>query len=212
MQVNDNLEAQLSSLFHLLFDKDASNTCTVADYGEVIGGATPSTENADFFCQNGIAWLSPKDLTSTGLKFIFKGETDISEEAYKSCSTKLLPKGSVLLTSRAPVGTVAIAMKELCTNQGFKSIIPKKEIGTAFIYYFLKENKALLDSYSSGTTFMEISGNVLKSIPAFLPEVKSLERFQDACKPVFEQQMLNEKEIKALNTLKSTLISKMSSR
>ena len=211
-QVNDNLESQLSSLFHLLFDKDASNTCTVADYGEVIGGATPSTENADYFCQNGIAWLSPKDLTSTGLKFIFKGETDISEEAYKSCSTKLLPKGSVLLTSRAPVGTVAIAMKELCTNQGFKSIIPKKEIGTAFIYYFLKENKALLDSYSSGTTFMEISGNVLKSIPAFLPEVKSLERFQDACKRVFEQQMLNEKEIKALNTLKSTLISQMSSR
>lgn len=124
-QINDNLESQLSSLFHILFDKDTENTCVVGDFGEIVSGATPSTENPEFFCTDGIVWLSPKDLTSTGLKFIYKGETYITEAAYKSCSTKMLPKGSVLLTSRAPVGTVAIAMTDLCTNQGFKSIIPK---------------------------------------------------------------------------------------
>lgn len=210
--VNDNLEAQLSSLFHILFDKDTQNTCVIGDFGEIVGGATPSTENPEFFCANGIVWLSPKDLTSTGLKFIFKGETDITESAYKSCSTKMLPKGSVLLTSRAPVGTVAIAMTDLCTNQGFKSIIPKSELGTEFVYYFLKENKALLDSHASGTTFMEISGNVLKGIPAFLPEAESLLQFRKACEPVFAVQMQNEAEIKELTDLQSTLISQISSR
>lgn len=79
----------------------------------------------------------------------------------------MLPPGTVLLTSRAPVGTVAIATKEMCTNQGFKSIIPKPKYGTEFVYQFLKENKALLDSHASGTTFMEISGSVMKTIPAF---------------------------------------------
>jgi restriction endonuclease S subunit len=211
-KINDNLEAQLSSLFHILFDKDVQNTCVIGDFGEIVGGATPSTENPEFFCSDGIVWLSPKDLTSTGLKFIFKGETDITEAAYKSCSTKMLPKGSVLLTSRAPVGTVAIAMTDLCTNQGFKSIIPKSELGTEFVYYFLKENKALLDSHASGTTFMEVSGNVLKSIPAFLPESESLLQFRKACNPVFAVQMQNEAEIKELTDLQSTLISQISSR
>lgn len=210
--VNDNLEAQLSSLFHILFDKDTENTCVIGDFGEIVGGATPSTENSEFFCTDGIVWLSPKDLTSTGLKFIFKGETDITEAAYKSCSTKMLPKGSVLLTSRAPVGTVAIAMTDLCTNQGFKSIIPKSNLGTEFIYFFLKENKALLDSHASGTTFMEISGNVLKSIPAFLPDGESLLKFKKACRPIFDVQMQNEAEIKELTDLQSTLISQISSR
>ena len=208
--INDNLESQLSNLFHILFDKDIQNTCTVGDFGEIVGGATPSTENADYFCKDGIVWLSPKDLTSTGLKFIFKGETDITETAYKSCSTKMLPIGSVLLTSRAPVGTVAIAMTDLCTNQGFKSIIPKNELGSEFVYYFLKENKALLDSHASGTTFMEISGTVLKSIPAFIPKSDSLLQFKKACTPVFNIQMQNEAEIKALTKMQSNLISQIS--
>ena len=202
----------MSSLFHILFDKDIQNNCVIGDFGEIVGGATPSTENLDYFCTDGIVWLSPKDLTSTGLKFIFKGETDITEAAYKSCSTKMLPKGSVLLTSRAPVGTVAIAMTDLCTNQGFKSIIPNSELGTEFIYFFLKENKALLDSHASGTTFMEISGNVLKSIPAFLPDGESLLKFKKACSPIFDVQMQNEAEIKGLTDLQSTLISQISSR
>ena len=177
-----------------------------------MAGATPSTEVKENFCSDGIVWLSPKDLTASGRKFISKGETDITETGYKSCSTKLMPKGTVLLTSRAPVGTVAIATVELCTNQGFKSIVPKKELGTEFVYYFLKENKALLDSHSSGTTFMEISGSVLKSIPAFIPSEKALNAFRDACRPAFEVQKQNEIEIQQLYELQQVLIARISSR
>lgn len=211
-KINDNLEYYLSCFFHYLFDDDRDRQeCTIGDYGEIVGGATPSTANSEFFCSNGIIWLTPKDLTSTGQKFIYKGETDIFDEAYKNCSTKLLPKGTVLLTSRAPVGTVVIAMTELCTNQRFKSIIPNQGIGTEFVYYFLKENKALLDSHASGTTFMEISGNVLKKIPAFISSENRLKKFNEYCNAIFPIQSQNEEEIRQLSQLQQTIICSISS-
>ena len=210
---NDNLEATASSIYHSLFDEQTAwAKGNVSDFGEVVGGATPSKNIDEYFCSNGIVWLTPKDLTSTGKKFIYKGETDITEAAYRSCSTKLLPKGSVLLTSRAPVGCVAIAMTELCTNQGFKSIIPDNEFGTAFVYYFLKENKQLLESHSSGTTFMEISGSVLKTIPAYIPPKNLTKRFSSICEPIFTYQAQIEAEIHQLLELRRMVSSQLSSR
>ena len=212
-QINDNLEAQLSGVYHRFFDASGnSDPGLISDLGEVVGGATPSTDNPEYFCDDGIAWISPKDLTGTGLKFIYRGELCITESAYNSCSTKLMPAGTVLFTSRAPVGTVAIAMNDICTNQGFKSVIPKKEIGTAFVYYFLKENKQLIESHASGTTFMEVSGNVLKSIPAIVPKPEVASRFAAICMPLFEEQRQNELEIGRLQELLQTLISNISSR
>lgn len=211
--LNDNLEAQASAIYHSLFDEQSEWVKgSVSDFGEVIGGATPSKDIDEYFCSDGIVWLTPKDLTSTGKKFIYKGETDITDAAYRSCSTKIMPKGSVLLTSRAPVGCVAIAMTELCTNQGFKSIVPYKEIGTAFVYYFLKENRQLLESHSSGTTFMEISGNVLKEIPASIPPEELTRKFADLCQPIFTYQEQIEAEIGQLIELQRTMVSQISSR
>ena len=212
-QINDNLEAQASAIYHSLFDEQSEwSKGSVSDFGEVIGGATPSKDIDEYFCSDGIVWLTPKDLTSTGKKFIYKGETDITDAAYRSCSTKIMPKGSVLLTSRAPVGCVAIAMTELCTNQGFKSIVPHKEIGTAFVYYFLKENRQLLESHSSGTTFMEISGNVLKEIPVSIPPEELTRKFADLCQPIFTHQEQIEAEIGQLIELQHTMVSQISSR
>lgn len=212
-QINDNLEAQASAIYHSLFDEQSEwSKGSVSDFGEVIGGATPSKDIDEYFCSDGIVWLTPKDLTSTGKKFIYKGETDITDAAYRSCSTKIMPKGSVLLTSRAPVGCVAIAMTELCTNQGFKSIVPHKEIGTAFLYYFLKENRQLLESHSSGTTFMEISGNVLKEIPVSIPPEELTRKFADLCQPIFTHQEQIEAEIGQLIELQRTMVSQISSR
>lgn len=212
-QINDNLEAQASAIYHSMFDEQNEwSKGSVSDFGEVVGGATPSKDINEYFCSDGIVWLTPKDLTSTGKKFIYKGETDITEAAYRSCSTKLLPKGSVLLTSRAPVGCVAIAMTDLCTNQGFKSIIPKSEFGTAFVYYFLKENRQLLESHSSGTTFMEISGNVLKAIPVSIPPEELTKEFSSMCEPIFAYQEQIEAEILQLLELQRTMVSQISNR
>ncbi len=213
MLKNDNLEAQLTALYHNLFDDPSDfSEGVVADLGDIVGGATPSTENKDFFCANGIVWLSPRDLTSTGLKFIYHGDTCITDVAYKSCSTKMMPAGTVLLTSRAPVGAIAIAMVDLCTNQGFKSIVPHENIGTAYVYYFLKENRQLLENHSSGTTFMEISGNVLKGMPAPIPNNDVAKTFSKQCQPLFDYQRRNELEIAHLQDLQQTMVSSMSSR
>lgn len=209
---NDNLEAQLVTLFHNIFDNDSGTEGTISDLGDVVGGATPSTDNANYFCSEGIPWLSPKDLTSTGLKFIYKGEVSITQEAYNSCSTKLMPPGTVLLTSRAPVGTVGIAMNKICTNQGFKSVVPKSSIGTAYIYYFLKENKQLLERHASGTTFMEISGNVLRNIPAIIPEEQDVVTFRNLCRPLFASQQQIELEIQQLKEMQRIAISSISCR
>lgn len=212
-EINDNLEAQASAIYHSLFDEQSEwAKGFVSDFGDVVGGATPSKDVEEYFCSDGIVWLTPKDLTSTGKKFIYKGEIDITDAAYRSCSTKIMPKGSVLLTSRAPVGCVAIAMTELCTNQGFKSIVPFKEIGTAFVYYFLKENRQLIESHSSGTTFMEISGNVLKDIPVSIPPEELTRKFTDLCKPIFTHQEQIEAEIGKLIELQRTMVSQISSR
>lgn len=146
------------------------------------------------------------------MKFINKGEIDITSEGYASCSTRLLPPGTVLLTSRAPVGTVAIADKELCTNQGFKSIVPNERFGTEFVFQFLKENKSLLDSHASGTTFMEISGNVLKSVPAFVPSQNNIEKYKKFCAPLYTEQRNNEREIQIMRSMLETLLCQLSSR
>lgn len=211
-KINDNLEAQATAIYHSLFDEQSEwLKGFVSNFGDVVGGATPSKNIDKYFCSDGIVWLTPKDLTSTSKKFIYKGEIDITDAAYRSCSTKMLPKGSVLLTSRAPVGYVAIAMTDLCTNQGFKSIIPYKEFGTAFVYYFLKENKKLLESHSSGTTFMEISGNVLKEIPVSIPPKELTNKFTALCQPIFIHQEQIETEIAQLREFQRTMVRQISS-
>ncbi len=206
-KMNENLEEQIMAIYHQTFDDGVCHEETVSKLGDVIGGATPSTNNPEYFCENGIVWLSPKDLTGTGLKFIFRGETDITEEGYNSCSTKILPKGTVLLTSRAPVGSVAIAMGEMCTNQGFKSIVPKEDFWTEYIYCLLKDSKQLLEANASGTTFLEISGNTLKNLTVPIPDDNTAKQFSDCCRPLFQQQMLFEKEYMQLSSLADIRIS-----
>ena len=212
-KINENLEKTAQCLFEKIYQNNESWTDgVISDLGEIVSGATPSTEIKEYFCQNGIHWLSPKDLTSTGYKFISKGETDITEAGYKSCSTKLMPKGTVLLTSRAPVGCLGIAENEICTNQGFKSIIPNADIQTAYIYYFLKKEVEMLKQNASGTTFDEISGSVLKSLKCKIPPKNIALTFNEQCKSLFNYQRKIEKEITKLQELKQLVISRISER
>ena len=141
----------------------------LSDIGEVVGGATPSTKNPDNYDGN-IDWITPKDLAGYNKVYISKGERNITEMGFKSCSTKILPKNSVLFSSRAPIGYVAISENDLCTNQGFKSIIPNNKIDYKFLYYLLKHNKNYIASKGSGSTFKEVSGSVMKGIELSIPK------------------------------------------
>lgn len=145
--------------------------CKLSELGEIVGGSTPSTKNSNNYGGN-ISWITPKDLSTHKGRYILRGERNITKEGYKNTSTKLLPKNSVLFTSRAPIGYIAIAGKELCTNQGFKSIIPNKNTDYKFLYYLLLNNKEYIESMGSGTTFKEVSGTTMKNITVKVPENK----------------------------------------
>jgi len=143
--------------------------CTIADLGEVVGGATPSTKKPENYENGNISWITPKDLSTFNGRFITRGERNITEIGLNSCSTRLLPPNTVLFSSRAPIGYVAIAGKEMCTNQGFKSVIPNSDTDYMFLYYLLKFNKDNIENMGSGTTFKEVSGNTMKSIKVCVP-------------------------------------------
>ena len=147
----------------------------ISDIGTVVGGATPSTKKSENYENGDISWITPKDLSTFCGRYIKQGERNITETGYRSCSTQLLPRNSVLFSSRAPIGYVAIAAKELCTNQGFKSVIPNENIDPLFLYYLLKYNKHNIESMGSGTTFKEVSANTMRNIIVFVPSDKRVQ-------------------------------------
>lgn len=145
-------------------------TCTIGDLGRVVGGATPSTKKAENYDGGTIAWITPKDLAGFSGRFISRGERNITEQGLKSCSTQLMPAHTVLFSSRAPIGYIAIAEQEVCTNQGFKSVVPDEKTDYMFLYYLLKYNKEKIENLGSGTTFKEVSGSTMRGIEVRVPE------------------------------------------
>lgn len=144
--------------------------------GTVVGGATPSTKDPSNY-DGKISWITPKDLSNYANRFISSGERTITQKGFDGCSCKMLPKGSILFSSRAPIGYIAIAENQICTNQGFKSIIPNSSIiNNMFLYYLLVNNKAYIESLGSGTTFKEVSGSVMKNVTLKIPSLFTQQR------------------------------------
>lgn len=149
--------------------------CKISDIGTVVGGATPSTKKLENYDNGEIAWITPKDLSTFSGRYIVRGERNITEIGLNSCSTQIMPKNTVLFSSRAPIGYVAIAANEVCTNQGFKSVVPNTNTDPLFLYYLLKYNKDKIESMGSGTTFKEVSGNTMKNIVVSVPKDKKVQ-------------------------------------
>ena len=179
----------------------------LSDLGNIIGGSTPSKEIEEYFSNEGIAWITPKDLSMNGEnKFITKGEIDVSEKGLKAASLKTMPKGTILLSSRAPIGYMAIAREFVTTNQGFKSFVPKTDYSTPFIFYAIKNSLPEIINNASGSTFKEISGGTLKTIKTCLPERKIIKNFTEIVSPIFERQNLLELENQQLSSLRNWLL------
>ncbi|WP_225403371.1 restriction endonuclease subunit S [Escherichia coli] len=142
---------------------------TLATVGEIVGGGTPKSDNPQFWAKNGIKWITPADLYGLKGKYITSGARDISPAGLSNSSARLMPKGSVLFSSRAPIGYVAIADAELSTNQGFKSCVPYIKESAEYIYYFLLASAKKIDAEASGTTFKEVSGAIVSKILLPLP-------------------------------------------
>lgn len=219
-KINQNLEQQAQAIFKSWFVDfepfggkipEDWEIGTISELGTVVGGSTPSKKNPEYYTNNGIAWITPKDLSRKNLKFISKGEIDITDKGFKNSSVTLMPKGTVLFSSRAPIGYISIAQNDITTNQGFKSVIPFQTVGTPYVYLYLKNNITLIENMAAGSTFKEVSGSIMQNIPALIPSKETLKRFNLLCDTIFRKQEYLEIENEKLTQLRDTLLPKLMS-
>lgn len=210
---NVTLEAMAETLFRQWFIEEAKEDWEEGKLDDILsvkGGTTPSTKESRFWNGN-IAWTSPRDVTTLKGVYLFKTEKTITEDGLREISSGLLPKGTLLMSSRAPVGVLAISEIPVAVNQGYIAILDNKGYAKEFIYLWLKLNMDLVHSYSNGSTFMEISKSTFKSLELQIPSIKEVERFVNGIKPIFEKIRNNEKHIQTLIQTRDSLIPKLMS-
>lgn len=151
----------------------------------IIGGGTPSSKIKEYYDNGNIAWITPSDLSNYNNIYISKGKKMITELGLMKSSAKLLPKGTVCLSSRAPIGYVAIAENELCTNQGFKSFLPSELYEPEYLYWYLKSIKHILEVKASGTTFLELSAKKAGEVEIPLPPINEQQRIVNIIESLF---------------------------
>lgn len=148
----------------------------LGDVARIVNGSTPSTTCPDYY-DGDIVWITPKDLSDQKTKYIEKGSRNITEKGYSSCSTQIIPPYNILLTSRAPIGLIAINKVECCTNQGFKNIVVNKTIvDVDYLFYYLKFHIKEIEALGTGTTFKEVSKTPLEKFELSIPDLDTQRR------------------------------------
>ena len=176
------------------------------DFAEIKNGATPSTADEANYGGD-IVWITPKDLSDQQSKFVYQGERNITKQGFDSCSTSMLPTNSVLMSSRAPIGLVSIAKHEVCTNQGFKSFIPKSISDSIYLYYYLKHHIKQIEQLGTGTTFKEVSRDDLCKFPILTIGAKNIYvQWIELQNGIADKQLALTKEIAALTKQRDELL------
>ena len=165
------------------------------DIGDIVSGATPKTTVAENF-GGAIPWLTPADLSGYTQKYISRGKRNLTQLGYDSCSTQIMPSGTVLFSSRAPIGYTAIAKNPICTNQGFKSIVPKPFVNSEFLYYQLIYLRKTIQDMGSGTTFKEISAKKFGAVQVTIPPLVEQEHIISRIEELFSQLDASVAELK----------------
>ena len=157
---------------------------TLGDVFEIVGGSTPRTNNPDYW-EGDIPWLTPDDLATHEGVLVARGRRSITEAGFSSTSTHMLPENSVLFTSRAPIGYAAIAANPICTNQGFKSLVPPIGVEPRYVYWYLRHATPTIRELGSGTTFRELSKKRMAAVPFVLPPSREQKRIVAAIEEHF---------------------------
>ena len=182
---------------------------TISDLAECAGGATPSTKNPDFWEDGRHMWTSPKDLSASKSIHLLETDRKITEAGLKKISSGLLPIGTVLLSSRAPVGYLALTTEPTAINQGYIALKPKNGVSNYFLLHWCQSNLDEIKNRASGTTFAEISKAAFRPIPAVEPCNDVMGRFHKFVAPLYERVLISSKEIKTLSELRDTLLPKL---
>lgn len=207
-QINKNLLQMMETKWRKQFEGLDANQGHFTDLADVVAGGTPSKKQSEYFGGN-IAWITPKDMSKTTRVFIEHGTLNITKIGLNNSSAKLIPKGTILFSSRAPIGYIGIAANPVSTNQGFKSLVPKRKEFTEYLYFLLKRLTPLIENIASGSTFKEISGAGMKSVDFPLPTSDMIEAFHHEARSLFDLIKCNEKQSQYLNFIRNLILPKL---
>lgn len=181
----------------------------IGDAVDCVGGGTPTTKEPAFWEPGEFAWSTPKDLSGLGSPILLKTERMLSRLGLEKVSSGLLPAGTLLLSSRAPIGYLAIAKIPLAVNQGYIAMLPGGELSPLYLYFWCRQNIDAIKGRANGSTFMEISKKAFRPIPALVPSLDVLSRFSETVEPIFDRVTENERQAQTLTHLRDTLLPRL---
>ncbi len=182
---------------------------TVGEVLKVVGGSTPSTKEPRYWEAGIHCWATPKDLSGARSPALLDTERHITEEGIAQISSRLLPKRTVLLSSRAPVGYTAMTFVESAVNQGFIAIPPSDGIPNEFVLFWLREHLGLIKGHAGGTTFAEISKRAFRPLPMVIPPRPLLAEFEQAAGPMLDLIAAKDRETEVLAAIRDALLPKL---
>ncbi|MBG5757271.1 restriction endonuclease subunit S [Pseudomonas aeruginosa] len=176
---------------------------------ECVGGGTPDTKNEAYWQPEEFSWSSPKDLSGLQSPVLLSTERKLSAQGLTKVSSGLLPSGTLLMSSRAPIGYLAIAQTALAVNQGYIAMLPGGRLPPLYLLFWCRENMEIIKGRANGSTFMEISKKAFRPIPASVPPADVLEAFEQIAGSLFERLVANERQAQTLTQLRDTLLPRL---
>ena len=182
---------------------------TVADAFVISGGGTPSRKVEEFWSDGMIQWYSPSDLTRSSTMFMDDSSDHITELGLAQSSARMFPSRSVMLTSRATIGAIAINTEPACTNQGFITCLPNTRVPLYFLFHWLTENVPTFQRMASGATFKEISRGTFQKIEFLVPPDVVVGSFELFAEPIAEQVLALQRQIQNLRATRDALLPRL---
>ncbi len=211
-RMNETLEQLGQALFrHYFVDNPAVKSWNDVKVGELVdikGGGTPSTKNSSFWGGD-IVWSSPRDLANQRCHFLMRTDKTITKQGLLKISSGILPAGTLLLSSRAPIGYIAFAGVDMAINQGYIAFLPKAKLSNYFMYFWLKNNIQKIKDSANGSTFLEISKTAFRNIYIKQPNQLLHNKFQYEAMIILDKIRDNEAEICNLTSLRDSLLPKL---
>lgn len=215
-RVPEGMDEATAALFPDSFDESEIGLVPtgwrVGEIGDVVnyvGGGTPSTKDAEYWEPGEHAWTTPKDLSGLQSPALLRTERQISSKGLTKVSSGLLPAGTLLLSSRAPIGYLAITQIPLAINQGYIAILPSSQLPPLYMLFWCQQNMEVIKSRANGSTFMEISKKAFSPIPLLVPPAPVLHAFMIIASQLFSRLVENEKQAQTLVCLRDTLLPRL---
>ena len=181
----------------------------MGDAVECVGGATPDTKDERYWSHAEHAWTTPKDLSGLASPVLLRTERLISAQGLARIGSGLLPAGTLLMSSRAPIGYLAIAQLPLAINQGYIAMLPGGRLPPLYMLFWCRQNMELIKARANGSTFMEISKKAFRPIPALVPPEPVVSAFEEMASPLFTRIVENERQAQTLAQLRDTLLPRL---